>query len=101
MDNAIVVQEAIHCFRRNMGRVGNMMLKLDLKKAFDRLEWSFIRKLLHNLGFPTFLITLSMNCISSASISIMVHGKPTTFFEPSRGIRQGDPLPPYIFIICM
>lgn len=89
VDNAIIVKESIHSFQRMLGRMGNMMLKLDLEKAFDILEWSFIRKSLHNLGFPTPFVNLIMNCISSPSFSFM------------RGIRQEDPLSPYIFIICM
>lgn len=78
-----------------------MMLRLDLKKAFDRLEWSFISYSLQKLNFPTPIINLIMSCVTTLSISILVNGTPTRFFQPSRGIRQGDPLSSYLFIICM
>lgn len=90
--NTILVQEAIHSFQHMLGCTGNIMLKIDLEKAFDRLEWSFIRKSLHNLGFSTTIINLIVNCISPASISIMINCKPIKCFEPSSGVF------PYIFI---
>lgn len=69
-----------------------MLLKLDLKKAFDHIEWSFVRQALHYFNFPSELIKLIRSCITTTSISILVNGTPTPFFNPSRGIRQGDPL---------
>lgn len=77
------------------------MLKLDLDKAFDRLEWSFIDSSLLHMNFPQPLIKLIMDCGTTSSISILVNGTPTPFFQPSRGIRQEDPLFPDLFIICM
>lgn len=47
IDNAIIVQEAMHSFRWQKGKIGNMLLKIDLEKAFDRLEWSLIHYSLH------------------------------------------------------
>lgn len=101
VDNAIIVQEAIHFFKKTKGSFGKMLLKIDLEKTFDRLEWSFIQQSLHILNFPTNLINLIMSCVSSSSISILINEKPTNYFLPSRGIRQGDLLSPYISIICM
>lgn len=78
-----------------------MMLKIDLKKTFDRLEWSFIRYSLASLNFPPKLISLIMSCVTTSSVSILINGKPSKYFHPSRGISQGYPLSPYLFIICM
>ncbi|XP_070026098.1 secreted RxLR effector protein 78-like [Nicotiana sylvestris] len=78
-----------------------MILKVDLEKAFDRLEWSFIKECLLFFNFPIKLTTLIMSCLTTTSISILDNGTHTEYFKSSRGIRQGDPMSPYLFIICM
>ena len=101
MDNSIIVQKLIHSMARKKGRGGVMAIKLDLEKAYDCLEWSFIRDTLNCYKFPSRLISLIMSCLSLSSISILVNGRALEPFYPSRGIRQGDPLSPYLFILCM
>ncbi|GKV26879.1 hypothetical protein SLEP1_g36097 [Rubroshorea leprosula] len=101
IDNVLILQELVHSFSKRKGRVGDMVVKLDLEKAYDRLEWSFIREALTFFKFPPKFISLVMSCVSSSSISILVNGNKTDAFLPSRGIRQGDPISPYLFILCM
>ena len=101
IDNAIIAQEVIHTIGRKRGSVGYMALKIDLEKAYDKLEWNFIRVMLTRANIPEDLIDIIMSCVSSVSTSIMVNGEALDPIYPSRGIRQGDPLSPYLFILCM
>ena len=101
LDNIVIAQELLRSLDTKKGKVGFMAVKVDLAKAYDRLEWSFVHHVLNAFHLPRMLIDLIMSCISSTSISILFNGGKLDFFKPTRGIRQGDPLSPYIFILCM
>jgi ribonuclease HI len=79
---------------------GNLALKIDITKAFDTLEWSFILKVLRSFGFNEKFCNWIDVILKSANLSISINGKMHGYFNCSRGVRQGDPLSPLLFCIA-
>jgi len=100
-DNILIAHEVVNKFRHLKGKKGYVALKLDMEKAYDRVEWDFLLSCLKQLGFHDVWIQWIKECISTVSYSIVINNEPHGFFKPSRGLRQGDPLSPYLFTICM
>lgn len=92
-----VAQETIHSVKK-MKRKG-AVIKIDLSKAYDRINWVYIRMLLTHLGFKYEFIRWIMGCISNVNFAILINGAATPFFKSFRGLRQGCPLSPLLFLL--
>ena len=101
-DNTSVAYEIIHRMQnRQGGKVRHMAIKLDVSKAYDRVEWEFLEKIMLRIDFPEQWVNLAMLTVHTASYSIIINGEPCGYISPSRGIKQEDPLSPYLFLFCV
>ncbi|XP_025630405.1 uncharacterized protein [Arachis hypogaea] len=100
-DNIAIFQEIIHSMWNKKVLKGWMAIKSDLEKAYDRIKWSFIKDTLMDIGLLTHIINLILSCISAAKMRILWNGEELGEFSPTRGIWQGDPISPYIFVLCI
>jgi len=97
-DNIYLMQEVLRQCRQKQISL-RCIIKLDFRKAFDSIQWSFLQSVL--LGFPTQFVSLIMQCVETASYLVSVNGDLFGFFKGQYSVRQDDPLSPYLFIAYM
>ncbi|XP_074278502.1 uncharacterized protein LOC141602090 [Silene latifolia] len=100
VENIIICQDIVRCYNRK-SISPRFMLKVDLKKAYDSINWEFMKQMLTFLNFPLKFIDLVMECITTASYSVVLNGEVFGHFKGAKGLRQGDPLSPLLYTIAM
>ncbi|XP_074305322.1 uncharacterized protein LOC141640417 [Silene latifolia] len=100
VENVLICQDIVRLYNRQAASP-RCLVKIDLKKAYDSVEWEFLEQILGALNFPVKFTNWIMKCVSTLSFSLSLNGRSFGFFKGKRGLRQGDPLSPILFTLCM
>ncbi|KAL0287321.1 UNVERIFIED_CONTAM: hypothetical protein Scaly_2767800 [Sesamum calycinum] len=97
-DNILIAQEIIHHLDLRY-KNNNLVIKLDMSKAYDRVNWNFLLSIMEKMGFPTRFLTLIKHAVQNCWFTVLVNKETAGFSKSTSGLRQGDPISPALFII--
>jgi hypothetical protein len=99
VDGVVVVNEVVELARKS--RRECLIFKVDFEKAYDSVDWGFLEYMLHRFGFGELWIDWIKACVFAGNLSVLINGSPTSEINIQRGLKQGDPLAPFLFLLVV